>query len=48
LAHLSLSLETDNGITSGSWQQLRDNIFGRKSPSGSADDVAAQISEVEG
>lgn len=47
LAHLSLCLETDIATPSGRWQQLRDNIFGRKSPSESADEEAAQISEVE-
>lgn len=44
LEHLSLSLEADN-TAPGRWEQLQDNIFGRKSPSESAD--AVEISEVE-
>lgn len=32
LEHLSLSLEADN-TAPGRWEQLQDNIFGRKSPS---------------
>lgn len=47
LAHLSLSLEAGNAAP-GRWEQLQENIFGRKSPSEPSEAKATlEISEVE-